>query len=406
MVRVGVLGGGTAGVEAAQEAAISGAEVTLIERSEKADLPWEFWPDLIGRPPRGGAGRARPEDCCYQTLRATATSVGSRQVTLSTGARHSFDRVILCTGSAFVPPTLRGVRKSGVHVLDSAEGYACLRDQCASSENVVVCGEGFRGLAVSEGLAAPGRIVHIVATRWRHGTPSGPVLDVIKRSARRTGVILTEGSIAGAFGSGQVEAAVTNGSAIKCEALILIPERTPRVIPTDAIQGPEGGALVDGFLRTTAEGTLAAGGCAEIRNRSGVSTVLDEEPGMSGRVAGSNCVGGKTAVGKSRFLRARAFGLRFATTGLSQDPPSLFGSRFGSVSRSRDSSACTIVYERLTGRVSSVQLVEPTEEDSLVYIPSVAGESLHSIAYGGLGSSDISLLADTARQGLRVCQRS
>jgi len=174
MVRVGVLGGGTAGVEAAREAAIRGAEVTLIERSEKGDLPWDCWPDLIGRPPKGGARIARPEDCCYRTLRATATSAGSRLVTFSTGARHSFDRVVLCTGSAFVPPTLHGVRKSGVHVLDSAEGYACLRDQCASSENVVVCGEGFRGLAVSEGLAAPGRMVHIVATRWRHGTLPDP----------------------------------------------------------------------------------------------------------------------------------------------------------------------------------------------------------------------------------------
>ena len=259
-------------------------------------------------------------------------------------------------------------------------------------------------MAVSERLASPGRTVHLVASHWRHTAPSGPVLDIFRRSARKNGVIIAEGSVSGAFGAGRVEAVVANGDVIKCEALIIVPERAPRAIPTGAELGPAGGLLVDGLLQTTARGTLAAGGCAEMQNGFGVTAVLDEDPGMSGRIAGANCTGGKIAARNVSFLRARAFGLKFATEGIGQMALNLWGSRFESVSRSCGSSACTIVYERPTGRVSSVQVVGPTEEDSLASVANAAGASLRSIAYGGLGSSDISLLVDTARLGLYNCR--
>ena len=73
--------------------------------------------------------------------------------------------------------------------------------------------------------------------------------------------------------------------------------------------------MVDDHLRTTIKGAFAAGGCAELAEALGLPHALDEEAGVSGRIAGSNCLRDDTVMRRTRFRYATAFGLRFTAVG-------------------------------------------------------------------------------------------
>ncbi|HUK79161.1 MAG TPA: hypothetical protein VLU91_00680 [Nitrososphaerales archaeon] len=46
-----IIGGGTAGEEAASEADMRGAHVTIVEKRHASEPPWRSWPELISRSP-------------------------------------------------------------------------------------------------------------------------------------------------------------------------------------------------------------------------------------------------------------------------------------------------------------------------------------------------------------------
>ena len=408
MVKVAVLGGGTAGAEAATEAAERGAEVTIIERLEGPDPPWSLWPSLINSRPgdqSSPSGRT-PFPSSVDVWNATASWAKSCTVTTSQGLKSEFDRLISCTGSTFAPPPFRGSRKRGVRILDTWRSYAGLAESCSSAEDLGVAGEGYRLLAVADALSTRARKMNLMATHWLREAPSPPMLAVLKGAAQSRGLSMSEGTLSRALGSDVLEAVTFNDRVARCDFLAFTPSRVPRVIPTGGQPGPGGGLLVDDHLRTTTEGTFAAGGCAELPDCLGLPAALDVEAGVSGRIAGSNCAGDVAVMRRTRFRHAAAFGLRFAAVGLGARSCSLARIRFETVSHKWDEySACTILFERQTERVLGIELVEPAQAQTTV-LPLASGFSLRSLAYGGLGSSDISLLSDTARLGLRPWQRS
>ena len=102
MVRVCVVGGGTAGSEAALEASALGAEVTLVEKSERPAPPWGTWPDLI-RAFGSGTGKpcfswARGGKSPAKTLTSQAKSAGKGAVATARG-EVACDLTVLATGS-------------------------------------------------------------------------------------------------------------------------------------------------------------------------------------------------------------------------------------------------------------------------------------------------------------------
>jgi len=167
LVRVCVVGGGTAGSEAAKEAAARGADVTIVEQSEGPDPPWRSWLDLV-ESSRGGriSHHSGPQgrDPTVKTLRAEARVVGPSFLVTSEGIRRPFDSVIIATGASFQAPAFIGSRKQGVFVLDSPRAYADLGVSAASSEEVAVVGEGFRALQVADRLSRGRSRVHLVVS--------------------------------------------------------------------------------------------------------------------------------------------------------------------------------------------------------------------------------------------------
>jgi NADPH-dependent 2,4-dienoyl-CoA reductase/sulfur reductase-like enzyme len=410
MFRVCVIGGGTAGSEAALEAASRGADVTVIERSDRPEPPWKFWPDLIRTIPTARnlhSGRCSARHNPSKILVTEAESVSPGSVITSGGRRMQFDSIIVATGTTFEQPTFQGRRKPGVYVLDTSRAYAELGHCIDSMDRAVVAGEGSRGLKVAERISGRQREVHLFVSHWRLEGPSPPVLQVLEDAARGRCVSITTGVITRAVGSGSLEAVVTGGEVLPCTVLAIVPSRIPRVIPMRARLGRAGGLVVDRGMRTTAANIYAAGGCAELGTGFSLSHTLEMEASLSGRIAGSNCTGELHNIGLIRYSETTVLGLRWTRVGMGTLEARLSGVGAETVSRRwGQSSACSITFEKNSRRVLGVECVESADVSTSGVFPVISGVGLQTLAYGGLGSSDISMVSDTARLGLRDCQGS
>ena len=391
-------------MEAAKEADRCGARVTLIEKSDAPDPPWRVWPELISsRRPAGSL--PYPLDGAFDgtVLRTEARSAGPGFVITRDGAKHHFDAVVAATGCGFEPSPFWGHRKEGVYLLDRAREYADVGNSASSASKVVIYGEGMRGLQVASRIYR-GRDVRIIISHWAEGEPSWNIRAAIFRAAGECGVSIGYGTLSKAIGLGPLEAVVVDGKIVPCDLLALLPRRVPRVIPMPAQTGRYGGLSVDRHLMTSTACTYAAGGCAELSCRRGAGSTLENESGMSGRVAGANAAGRHLTFEGAKSKELRFFGLRWAAAG---DWGAPFGESptVGVITETLEESACTITFERSTGRALGVETVEPADS-APVDLSSVASgaASMRTLAYGG--SSDISLVSETARLGLRTWQSS
>jgi len=341
-----------------------------------------------------------------KTLRAEARVVGPNFLVASEGIRRQFDSVIIATGAWFQVPAFIGSRKQGVFILDGPRAYADLGVSAASSEEVAVVGEGFRALQVADRLSRGRSRVHLVVSEWQHEGPSPLILGLLAGAARENGVLFAEGMLSKAVGTGTLEAVMTDSEVIACSVLAVVPRRIPKVPSTGARLGRLGGLMVDRCMRTSLSGMFAVGGCAELDTKGAPSVTLEGEASFSGRIGGANCMGEEHSMSLVRFSEATAFGLRWTRVGLGFREARASGLLVGSADRRWESSACEILYERASMRVVGVEAAAPIESFPSGVVPISSGVSLRTLAYGGLGSSDISLVSETARLGLREWQES
>jgi NADPH-dependent 2,4-dienoyl-CoA reductase/sulfur reductase-like enzyme len=406
LVSVCVIGGGTAGEEAAFEAGLRGAAVTIVERRNNRGTPWRSWPELISHPgenPRPVDGR---RDSPPLVLTAEVRSAGPGYVVLTRGDRLHFDFIIVTTGARFGPVGFPGFRKAGVIVLDGEEDYAELGRASSSADRIIVVGEGYRGLEVAERLSGKGAKVLLLISCWQRSAPSQVALEVIEDVARDEGVEVRRGDVTKAVGNGRVEAAVAGGSVFPCDILAVVPPRAPSPIHSQLKLGRNGGVAVDGTMRTSESTMFAAGGCAELNGEALGSGSLDAEPSRSGRIAGSNCMGSRHSIGETRVDELHVFGLRWSRVRKRAGAGGAFGRPVEIVSRRwGQASACAIAHEKTSERVVLVESIQPSASSPAGLPPLVAGVTLEALAYG-LGSSDISPISETARLGLREWPRS
>ena len=402
MVRVCVVGGGTAGSAAAAEASERGAEVTVIEKNGTPDPPWRAWPSLV-RPFWADVEPRREAPKSAKVLAAEARACRAGAVSTTAGEVRC-DALILATGSSFEPPAFGGSRKAGVFVLDSPHAYQELGSESDSVERVVLAGEGGRCLEVAERLSGGGRRIQIFVSHWQLGPPSPSVFEVIAGAAADAGVSIAPGKLAQAVGTGRVEAAVVDGTALPSDKQVSVPRRVPRVPVVSAPVGRRGGVLVRRTLSCAAPGTFAAGGCAEVEGE-GLSCTLECEPSSSGRLAASNSMGEGVPLGDTRISESLVFGMRWVRLGR-RWAPGRPGSRSDAIcQRWGGYAACEITLDP-SGGAAGIEFVVGVGSQAFGGVPVRLGTDLSSLAYGGTGSTDISLISETARLGLKRWQGS
>jgi pyruvate/2-oxoglutarate dehydrogenase complex dihydrolipoamide dehydrogenase (E3) component len=340
-------------------------------------------------------------------LHTEVKSIGGNCLILSDTSRIRFDAAVVATGCTFRPHSFPGSRKHCVFILNGPEQYSQLGRRMGSLNRVLVFGSGIRALEVADRLSGEGRKVSLFCSVGLAAAQE--VRTLLVEAAVDRGVSIVTGRLSAAAGAGAVEAAVVEGDVLPCDAIVVLPGRVPRLPQLAGRRGPRGGLLVNEHLMAASPGVFAAGGCADLRtNGVDYPSVLAGSPTVSGRIAGANAAGLRESISSFGHSASEVFGLRLLASGLRLAEAQAAWPDLATVTHSPGpDSACTIIYERRSGAILGIESVE---ECGSPYSSSVGRirpwTTLRALAYGGLAdSSDISLVSETARLGLRAWSR-
>ena len=303
-----IVGGGAAGLAAAQELRGSGFGGRLVMISDDARPPYDRTQCsklyLAGEAPQEWMP-LKPQsfyaDAEIELVehRVDAIDVKKRRIALPGGAVIEADGLLLATGGRPIRPPLDGVDLEGVMTLrtwDDSDRIAELADE---ARRVVVIGASFIGMEVAASLVQRGvkRPTVIAPEEIPFESVLGPQIGALLRDIHRQhGVGLRLGQKVGALeGDGRVRAVVlADGSRIEADLVVMGTGVRPA---TDFIQGVElehdGSLRVDERLRVR-EDVYAAGDIATFRDwRTGEWTRIEHwrTAQQQGMIAGRNLAG-------------------------------------------------------------------------------------------------------------------
>jgi NADPH-dependent 2,4-dienoyl-CoA reductase/sulfur reductase-like enzyme len=252
--------------------------------------------------------------------RVVSISHPRREVTLESGSKIPYDRLVIATGARCDSFGIQGTAQPHVfslHTLADAERMRdFLRDQ--RPKRAVVIGAGYIGVEAADALRRHGLRVTILE-RSAHALlrDDAEFTAAVRRQLEMHGVELRTG-----VEVRSIEPDRVGGD--PCDLVILSAGFKPNVeIAAEAgvELGRSGAIRTDDHMETNLRGVFAAGDCAEVHHLvSGRPTYipLGTTANKCGRVAGANAAGGRERfngiVGTSIVS---IFGAGFATTGLS-----------------------------------------------------------------------------------------
>jgi 3-phenylpropionate/trans-cinnamate dioxygenase ferredoxin reductase subunit len=278
---VGIVGANIAGASAAEtlrrlaydgRITLIGAETALpYERPplSKEFLTGQLDEERLTLRPRAFYDEQRIE--LWLGQRATALDTATRTITLASGERHRFDRLVLATGSEVLPFPVPGADLPGVYALrtlaDAHTLRAALRAGASHGGRVVVIGAGFIGSEVAAACRMAGMDVALiemlpVPLERALGPEMGALLANVHRA--RGVEVLTGETVTAIRGAGRAEEVVTSsGAHIPC-AFVVVGTGVRPALGWLANSGLaiENGVVVDAFCETSAPGIFAAGDLA------------------------------------------------------------------------------------------------------------------------------------------------
>ena len=404
MRRVLVVGAGVAGLAAAEEAASSGAKVVLLESTNSFAPNRGMMPFLLSgacslkdirSPDRVDlAERSGFRVSFGQNVRSVDTAARSL-VALGPGSSSEklpFDALILATGSSPLPEVARGTSKPGVFPLSDPDDFAGLAGSVQRFSRIALAGSSAAlALVTAEQLSSSLRVVLLL-----EGSALERFSPVIRRrvldAATERGVEVVEGGLHSVVGVRKVEAVMSPAGLHPCDAVAILPRRSPSLPEVACQRGQSGGALVDRSMRTSADGVYAAGDCAELGVGSGsISLLLQSSAAVMGRTAGRNSAGGRIAeAGVAGSFGFKVFGVEICAAGITAKEGVALGidaievEDEGGGRNSADAKpfAASMVFERKSQRVYGIQLAGEGSLDLSSYISTIVASraSLEEVA--------------------------
>lgn len=337
-LRVVVVGGGVAGLVAADSVRGADGEASITVLSDEPHLPYRRPAlPLIVRGSVSGLNPITTFDCEALRLRRIKYLPGTRAVSVDLKRRFvraagrsggevrvPFDRLILAMGGCPVKPRIEGSDKRGVHVLRRLEDAQALSEAARCGGRAVVVGAGLIGLIVSEALTRRGMKIRLVELRSRilPDLFEADLASEIERRMISLGVEVTTGATLDRISGGsRVESVRVVGEDLKASIVVLATGVSPDIDLARSMGVAVGrGVLVDGCMKTSVDDVYAAGDCAEtfdLVTGARVYTPVGSVAAEGGEVAGLNVAGREVEV--SGFLRAqdeRVFDLDMVSIGL------------------------------------------------------------------------------------------
>ena len=332
-----LLGGGPAGVSAAETLRAEGATGSILLVSGEPFGPYghTFLPKqfLLGALPKEKLMIHDP--AYYRELAidmmpgvlAVAVDAPNRLVRTDCAGDFHFDKLLIATGTKPVRMTVPGSTLAGVHYLQTIADAEALRQAAKNATRVVVVGGGFLGLEVAASLARMG--VHVTLIEENElllPQLAAPELSVFfSRYCAERGIELRTNDIAVALeGASRVEAAVArSGELWPCDLVVVAIGVTPETgfLRDSGIQLGDG-ILVDQYLETSAPGVFAAGDVANF-----FDIVFKERRRIEhwdnavkqGRRAARNMLGRRIAYNEVSYFFCNILDLSFNFLGSTQD---------------------------------------------------------------------------------------
>jgi NADPH-dependent 2,4-dienoyl-CoA reductase/sulfur reductase-like enzyme len=252
--------------------------------------------------------------------RAIAISHPRREVTLESGARVAYEKLVIATGARGGMPNLPGAQLPHVfrlYTLDDAERMRnFVRER--KPKSAVVVGAGYIGVEAADALRRNGlRVTILESTAYALLREDEGLTAAVRKQLERHGVELRTGVRVTAIEPAEV-------AGVPCDMVVLAAGFQPNVeLAAEAgIEiGRTGAIRTDDRMETNLRGVFAAGDCAEVTHLvTGRPTwiPLGTSANKAGRVAGACAAGARERfpgiVGTSIVS---IFGTGFATTGFS-----------------------------------------------------------------------------------------
>jgi apoptosis-inducing factor 3 len=268
-----IVGGGAAGVAAAEMVRRQGYDGPLTLISADADPP-------VDRPNLSKdflAGEAQddwiplwPNDFYVDQRidlllgrRVTSIDPARRIVRLDDGSQREYGSLLLATGAEPVRLPIPGAQEDRVRYLRSFADSRAIVERAATARHVVVGGASFIGLEVAASLRARGIAVDVVAPK---STPLERVMGVevgrfVRSLHEAHGVTFHLGQTVARIDGRTV--ILSGGAAIDCDFLVMGVGVKPAVVLAEqAGLAMDSGISVNEYLETSAPGVFAAGDIA------------------------------------------------------------------------------------------------------------------------------------------------
>jgi 3-phenylpropionate/trans-cinnamate dioxygenase ferredoxin reductase subunit len=272
-----IAGAGLAGAKAAEALRAEGFEGRIVLVGDEPEAPYERPPlskdYLRGESPREQArvhedGFYAEHDIELLTgTTVTDLNAAARDVTLSTGERLGYDRLLLATGSEPRRLSVPGAELDGVHHLRTFADSDAIAAALKPGARAVIAGGGWIGMEVAASARQKGLDVTIVELE---DVPLSRALGreaglIYARLHREHGVQLHTGvAVARVEGEGRVERVVlADGRALDADLLVCGLGAIPRTeLARRAGLAVENGVLTDASLQTSDPHVFAAGDIA------------------------------------------------------------------------------------------------------------------------------------------------
>jgi NADPH-dependent 2,4-dienoyl-CoA reductase/sulfur reductase-like enzyme len=165
-----IIGGGPAGVITALTAksVYPGKSVCLVKEIGDGVIPCAipYMMNTIAEPGQNAMGNMPLQNAGIEVVvgKADRLDTEARNVTLADGIVHSYERLVLATGTDPVTPPIPGIDKDGVYTIrKSLSDMASLRHKLSECHNLVIIGGGFIGAEFADELATMKDVsVHVI----------------------------------------------------------------------------------------------------------------------------------------------------------------------------------------------------------------------------------------------------
>ena len=315
MKNVAIIGFGCAGYHAAKalRAADPDCRIQVFSNTREAPAnPMLTTYYVAGRIPRSGVFPLGEKEEIRRSLRlelfedtpVRRVLAKERTVLLEDGTSHTFDEIILATGShPFVPP-IQGLPQKNVYVMRTVEDADRLLNGIQDGiSSALVIGASWVGIKVVEALTAhhvPTTMVDMAPCIFPTAILPDVAAEIHRRlEAKGISLLFERGIVSMEEQEDGIVCSFSDGSSLKTGAVILCLGVRPTVDYLDPQEIEiNRGIRVDAFQRTSVPHVYAVGDCCEAReilHNQYVVVNLWANAVRQGMIAGKNAAGGHEA---------------------------------------------------------------------------------------------------------------